>query len=199
MSQIKIQVQKERCNPLEAYPEDLQKSHSQLTVYALTLTTHTTGNARRNKLPPRPFDNELLRQRPEQQELQQVEAKLLYKAVKRETPTIEYYKAAETEKRLDHNPSGQTRLPQNQRTTPRHTPTETTELTEHQSDQVRPESHDTSSNIPDLHKVGKEQPGITTRDTEQPREKQRLTIGTTTSDLHKVQGPQAEPPCTLDT
>ncbi|MQM08879.1 hypothetical protein Taro_041736 [Colocasia esculenta] len=41
--------------------------------------------------------------------------------------------------------SGQTRLPQNQReANPRHTPAETTELTEHQSDQVRPESHDTT-------------------------------------------------------
>ncbi|MQM08609.1 hypothetical protein Taro_041464 [Colocasia esculenta] len=43
-------------------------------------------------------------------------------------------------------------------------------LTEHQSNHVRPESHDTSTNIPDLHEVGKEQPGVTTRDTEQPRE-----------------------------
>ncbi|MQM15989.1 hypothetical protein Taro_048941 [Colocasia esculenta] len=32
------------------------------------------------------------------------EAKLLYKAVKRETPIAEYYKVAETKKRLDHNP-----------------------------------------------------------------------------------------------
>ena len=31
------------------------------------------------------------------------EAKLLYKAVKQETLTVEYYKAAETKKRLDHN------------------------------------------------------------------------------------------------
>ncbi|MQL79279.1 hypothetical protein Taro_011716 [Colocasia esculenta] len=33
---------------------------------------------------------------------------------------------------------------------------------------MRPESHDTSTNIPDLHKVRKEQPGVTTRDTGQP-------------------------------
>ncbi|MQM03863.1 hypothetical protein Taro_036642 [Colocasia esculenta] len=37
------------------------------------------------------------------------------------------------------------------------------------------------------------------RDTEQPCEKQRLTTGTATSDLHKVEGPQAEPTCTSDT
>ncbi|MQM18215.1 hypothetical protein Taro_051202 [Colocasia esculenta] len=72
MSQIKVQVQKERCSPYGAYPEDLQKGHSQLT--------------------------------PEQQELQQAKAKLLYKAVKQETPTAEYYKVAETEKRFNHNP-----------------------------------------------------------------------------------------------
>ncbi|MQM16523.1 hypothetical protein Taro_049483 [Colocasia esculenta] len=73
--------------------------------------------------------------------------------------------------------------------TPRHTPAETKEFTEHRSNRVRPESHDTSTNIPDLHEVGKEQPGVTTRDTEQPREKHRLTTSTATSDLHKVKGP----------
>ncbi|MQM16525.1 hypothetical protein Taro_049481 [Colocasia esculenta] len=83
--------------------------------------------------------------------------------------------------------------------TPRHTPAETKELREHRSNRVRPESHDTSTNILDLHEVGKEQPGVTTRDTQQPREKHYLTIGTVTSDLHKVEGPQAEPPCTSDT
>ncbi|MQM09334.1 hypothetical protein Taro_042201 [Colocasia esculenta] len=82
---------------------------------------------------------------------------------------------------------------------PRHTPAESTKLTEHRSNHVRPESYDTSTNIPNLHEVGKEQPGVTTRDTEQPREKHRLTTGTATSDLHKVEGPQAEPPCTSDT
>ncbi|MQL79226.1 hypothetical protein Taro_011656 [Colocasia esculenta] len=82
---------------------------------------------------------------------------------------------------------------------PRHTLAETKELTKHWSNHVRPESHDTSTNIPDLHEVGKEQPGITMRDTEQPCEKYRLTTGTATSDLHKVEGPQAEPPCTSDT
>ncbi|MQL88919.1 hypothetical protein Taro_021487 [Colocasia esculenta] len=81
----------------------------------------------------------------------------------------------------------------------RHTPTETENLIKHRSDHVRPESHNTSTNIPDLHEVGKEQPGVTTRDTEQPCEKQRLTTGTATSDLNKVEGPQAEPPCTSDT
>ncbi|MQL89548.1 hypothetical protein Taro_022130 [Colocasia esculenta] len=54
-------------------------------------------------------------------------------------------------------------------------------------------------NIPDLHEDGKEQPDVTTRDTEQPREKHRLTIGTATSDLHKVEGPEAEPSRTSDT
>ncbi|MQM00069.1 hypothetical protein Taro_032799 [Colocasia esculenta] len=34
-------------DPEGAYLEDLQKGHSQLTVQALTLTTHTGGNARR--------------------------------------------------------------------------------------------------------------------------------------------------------
>ncbi|MQM13910.1 hypothetical protein Taro_046836 [Colocasia esculenta] len=95
--------------------------------------------------------------------------------------------------------SGQRRLPQNQRTNPRHTPIETKMLTENRSDHVRPESHDTSTNIPDLHEVGKEQPGVTTRDTEQPCEKQRLTTSKATSNLHKVEGPQAEPPYTSDT
>ncbi|MQL93506.1 hypothetical protein Taro_026144 [Colocasia esculenta] len=82
---------------------------------------------------------------------------------------------------------------------PRHTHTRTKKLTEHRSNHVRPESHDTSTNIPDLHEVRKEQPSVTTRDTEQPREKHHLTTGTATSDLHKVKGPQAEPPCTSDT
>ncbi|MQL99249.1 hypothetical protein Taro_031974 [Colocasia esculenta] len=82
---------------------------------------------------------------------------------------------------------------------PWHTPAETKKLTEHRSNHVRPESHDTSTNILELHEVGKEQPGVTTRDTKQPREKHRLTTGTTTSDLHKVKGPQAKPPCTSDT
>ncbi|MQM12410.1 hypothetical protein Taro_045328, partial [Colocasia esculenta] len=135
----------------------------------------------------------------------EVEGKLLYKAVKRETPTVEYYKAAETEKRLDHNPgqakhdSHKTSGQHNAETNPRHTPAETKKLTEHRSDRVRPESHDTSTDIPDLHEVGKEQPGVTPRDTKQPSENKRLTIGTTISDLHKVEGPQAEPPCTSGT
>ncbi|MQL97361.1 hypothetical protein Taro_030055 [Colocasia esculenta] len=43
-------------------------------------------------------------------------------------------------------------------------------LTEHRSNHVRLESHDTSTNIPYLHEVGKEQPGVNTRDTEQPCE-----------------------------
>ncbi|MQL96833.1 hypothetical protein Taro_029510 [Colocasia esculenta] len=64
---------------------------------------------------------------------------------------------------------------------------------------TRDQSLKTSTNIPDLHKVGKEQPGVTTRDTKQPCEKQCLTTGTATSDLHKVEGPQAEPTCTSDT
>ncbi|MQL76569.1 hypothetical protein Taro_008962 [Colocasia esculenta] len=56
-----------------------------------------------------------------------------------------------------------------------------------------------STNIPDLHKVGKEQPGVTLRDTKQPSENDVSPPGTATSDLHKVEGPQAEPPCTSDT
>ncbi|MQL86651.1 hypothetical protein Taro_019191 [Colocasia esculenta] len=75
----------------------------------------------------------------------------------------------------------------------------TKKLMDHRSNHVRPESHDTSTNIPDLHEVEKEQPGVTTRDTEQPCEKHRLTIGMATSDLHKVEDPQAEPSYTSDT
>ncbi|MQM21162.1 hypothetical protein Taro_054197 [Colocasia esculenta] len=82
---------------------------------------------------------------------------------------------------------------------PRHTLVEMKKLTEHRSNHVRPESHDTSTNIPDLHEVGKEQPGVTTGDTKQPCEKQRLTTSTATSDLHKGEGPQVEPTCTSDT
>ncbi|MQL76124.1 hypothetical protein Taro_008499 [Colocasia esculenta] len=78
----------------------------------------------------------------------------------------------------------------------RRAPAEIEKLTEHRSNHVRPESHDTTTNIPDLHEVGEVQPGVTKRDTEKPREKQRLTIGTATSDLHKVEGPQAEQPWT---
>ncbi|MQL97707.1 hypothetical protein Taro_030406 [Colocasia esculenta] len=83
--------------------------------------------------------------------------------------------------------SGQTRLPQNQQTTqcgsnPRHTPAETKKLTEPRSNHVRPESHDTNTNIPDLREVGKEHPGVTPRDTKQPSE----------NDV----SPQAQPPQT---
>ncbi|MQM16752.1 hypothetical protein Taro_049713 [Colocasia esculenta] len=101
--------------------------------------------------------------------------------------------------RAKHDSHRTSRVKHNAEATPRHTPAETKELTEHQSNHVRPEPHDTSINIPDLHEVGKEQPGVTTRDTEQPREKPRLTTGTATSDLHKVEVPQAETPCTSDT
>ncbi|MQL99526.1 hypothetical protein Taro_032255 [Colocasia esculenta] len=67
-------------------------------------------------------------------------------------------------------------------------------LTEHQSNHVRPESHDTSTNIPDLHEVRKEQPGVTTRDTEQPRETDvspptRLPRTSTRSRAHKQNHP----------
>ncbi|MQM22635.1 hypothetical protein Taro_055690 [Colocasia esculenta] len=80
----------------------------------------------------------------------------------------------------------------------RDTPTETTKLKEHRSNHVRPESHDTSTNISDLHKVGKEQPSVTPRDTKQPSENDVSPPGTATSDLHKVEGTQAEPPCISD-
>ncbi|MQM13631.1 hypothetical protein Taro_046558 [Colocasia esculenta] len=86
-----------------------------------------------------------------------------------------------------------------QEANPQYPPSETKKFTEHQSNHVRPESHDTSTNSPDLHEVGKEQPGVTTRDTEQPHEKHWLTTGMATSDLHKVEGPQSEPTCTSDT
>ncbi|MQL81088.1 hypothetical protein Taro_013549 [Colocasia esculenta] len=59
----------------------------------------------------------------------------------------------------------------NAQANPRHTPAETKKLTEHRSNHERLESHDTSTNITDLHEVEKEQPGVTPRDTEQPGEK----------------------------
>ncbi|MQL76613.1 hypothetical protein Taro_009018 [Colocasia esculenta] len=91
--------------------------------------------------------------------------------------------------RVKHDSRRTRGVKHNAEATPRHAPTETEKLTEHQRNQVRAESHDTSTNIPDLHEVGKEQPGVTTGDTEQPCEKERLTTGTATSDLHKVEGP----------
>ncbi|MQL93778.1 hypothetical protein Taro_026422 [Colocasia esculenta] len=75
---------------------------------------------------------------------------------------------------------------------PRHTPAKTKKLTKHRSHHVRLESHNTSTNIPDLHEAREEQPGVTTRDTKKPCEKQRLTTATATSDLHNVKGQQAE-------
>ncbi|MQL80808.1 hypothetical protein Taro_013261 [Colocasia esculenta] len=148
------------------------------------LTTHTTGNARRtsshhDRLAMNSCDSESL-----------LEEKY-YKAAKRETPTIEYYKATETEKHLDHNPS-QAKY-DSCRTSG------TKKLTEHWSNHVRPESHDTSTNIPNLHVVREGQLGGTMRDTKQPCEKQCLTTGTATSDLHKVEGPQVEPTYTSNT
>ncbi|MQM18475.1 hypothetical protein Taro_051467 [Colocasia esculenta] len=125
---------------------------------------------------------------PEQQELQQAEAKLLYKAVKWETPTAESYKAAEIEKCFDHNPgkakddSRRTDGQHNVKANPRHTPAETTELTEHQSDHVRPGSHDTAPKSRTSTRSRNEQPGVTLRDTKQPSE----------NDV----SPQARPPLT---
>ncbi|MQM05527.1 hypothetical protein Taro_038338 [Colocasia esculenta] len=110
-----------------------------------------------------------------------------------------------TKKSLNHNPgqanddSRRTNGQHNAEANPQHTPAETKKLMEHRSNRVRPKSHNISTNIPDLHEVGKEQPGVTLRDTKQPSENERLTTGTATSDLHKVEGPQAEPPYTSDT
>ncbi|MQL86639.1 hypothetical protein Taro_019180 [Colocasia esculenta] len=101
--------------------------------------------------------------------------------------------------RAKHDSRRTSGVKHNAEATPRHTSAETKEITEHRSNHVRPESHNTSTIIPDLHEVGKEQPGVTTRDTEQPHEKHRFTADTTTADLHKVEGPQAEPPYTSDT
>ncbi|MQM04879.1 hypothetical protein Taro_037683 [Colocasia esculenta] len=42
------------------------------------------------------------------------------------------------------------------------------EFTEHRSNHMRLESHDTSTAIPYLHEVRKAQTGVTTSDTEQP-------------------------------
>ncbi|MQM14262.1 hypothetical protein Taro_047193 [Colocasia esculenta] len=64
---------------------------------------------------------------------------------------------------------------------PRHTPSETKKLTEPRSNHVRPESHDTRTNILDLLEVGKEQPGVTSRDTKQPSENDVSPPGTATS------------------
>ncbi|MQM17287.1 hypothetical protein Taro_050253 [Colocasia esculenta] len=69
---------------------------------SLSVTTRPPGPPPETpKVAPPAMDSKT---RKDQQELQQAEAKLLYKAVKRETPTTEYYKAAEIEKHLDHNP-----------------------------------------------------------------------------------------------
>ncbi|MQM13833.1 hypothetical protein Taro_046760 [Colocasia esculenta] len=173
------------------------------------LTTHTAGNARRtsrhhDRSETNSGDNESLLEesrgglpvpyQQEQHELQQRGSKT----------TLQSSKARNTYCRVLQssgnrvNASTTTRQ-HNAEANPRHTPAETKKLTEDRSNHERPESHDTSTNIPDLHKVGKEQPGVTTRDTKQPCEKQHLTTCTATSDLHKVEGPQAEPTCTSNT
>ncbi|MQL99236.1 hypothetical protein Taro_031955 [Colocasia esculenta] len=178
------------------------------------LTTHTAGNARRtshhNDRPAtNSCNNESLPEEsrgPEQQELQQKRKQTTLESSKARNAYHKVLQSSETEKHLNHNPSQanddsrQTSgVKHNAEATPRHTPAETKELTKHRSNHVRPESHDTSTNIPDLHEVGKEQPDVTMRDIEQPREKHRLTTSTATSDLHMVDDPQAEPPCTSDT
>ncbi|MQM15458.1 hypothetical protein Taro_048402 [Colocasia esculenta] len=187
------------------------------------LTTHTTSahahnshcwQRTANKPPPRTSSNELLKRvgcEPREQGSVGITSPLPARAAGTPTSgnktTLQSSKARNAyhivlqsnENRETPQPqpgSGQTRLPQDQWTNPRHTLAETTELTEHRSNHVRPESHDTSTNILDLHKVGKEQPGATPRDTKQPSENDVSPSGTATSDLHKVEGPQAEPPCT---
>ncbi|MQM17013.1 hypothetical protein Taro_049977 [Colocasia esculenta] len=95
--------------------------------------------------------------------------------VRQRTPAIE----SPYLKRVGGKPSARTRREKEAHGTPE------------QPRETRVSRH--STNIPDLHRVGKEQPSVTTRDTEQPCEKQRLTTGTTTSDLQQVEGPQAEP------
>ncbi|MQM06366.1 hypothetical protein Taro_039183, partial [Colocasia esculenta] len=93
-----------------------------------------------------------------------------------------------TEKSLDHNPSQakddslRTSGQHNAEANPRHTPAETKKLTKHWSNRVRPESHNTSTNIPDLHEVRKEQPGVTPRE---PSNQVRTNVS-----------PQARPPQT---
>ncbi|MQL83082.1 hypothetical protein Taro_015567 [Colocasia esculenta] len=86
--------------------------------------------------------------------------------------------------------SGQTRLPQNQRSQHMRKQTLGTQLPRQRSSRnIRATTwslRTQAPNIPDLHEVGEEQAGVKTRDNEQPCEKQRLTIGTATSDLHKV-------------
>ncbi|MQL88520.1 hypothetical protein Taro_021085 [Colocasia esculenta] len=72
-------------------------------------------------------------------------------------------------------------LPEESRGNPRHTPAKTKKLTEPQSNRVRPESHDTSTNISDLLEVGKEQLGVTPRDTKHPSENDVSPPGMATS------------------
>ncbi|MQL81236.1 hypothetical protein Taro_013688 [Colocasia esculenta] len=100
----------------------------------------------------------------------------LYKRLYAAVPTVFPF-CSKFSKCLDHNPgqakdnSRRTSGQHNAEANPWHTPAKTKKLTEHRSNHERPESHDTSTNISDLHEVRKEQLGVTTRDTEQPGEK----------------------------
>ncbi|MQM14158.1 hypothetical protein Taro_047088 [Colocasia esculenta] len=84
--------------------------------------------------------------------------------------------------RVKHDSCRTSGVKHNAETTLRYTPAETKELTEHRSNYVRLESHDTSTNILDLHEVGKEQPSVTTRDT--------------SNQVRSTVSPQARPPQT---
>ncbi|MQM02550.1 hypothetical protein Taro_035318 [Colocasia esculenta] len=115
--------------------------------------------------------------------------------VKRETPTAEYYKAVETEKRLDHN-SGQAK-DVSHRTSGQTLGTHTLRDNEAHGTPERPCETRVSrrnTNIPDLHEVGKEQPGVTPRNTKQPSEKDvslqaRPPLTSTWSRAHKKNQP----------
>ncbi|MQM04621.1 hypothetical protein Taro_037427 [Colocasia esculenta] len=168
MSQIKVHVQKEGTVLKGHTPRTCKKvtlnsryksthAHNSHCWQRTAQQTATTTVRQRTPATASPYLKRVgglsVPYQPEQQELQQAEAKLLYKVVKRETPTAEYYKAAKIEKHLDHN-LGQAKR-DSRRTSGR--PRET-----------RVSRHNT--NISDLHEVRKEQPGVTPRDTKQPSE-----------------------------
>ncbi|MQM04432.1 hypothetical protein Taro_037231 [Colocasia esculenta] len=69
---------------------------------------------------------------------------------------------------------------------------------EHRSDHERPESQDT---VPTSQTSTRSRRNnqVSPRETPSNHVKHRLTTGTITSDLHKVEGLQVEPPCTSDT
>ncbi|MQM23182.1 hypothetical protein Taro_056245 [Colocasia esculenta] len=144
MSQIKVQVQQEGIAPPRTCKKATLNSHYKRSRLQLTLlATHGATNRHHDR-----------------QELQQSRSKTTLQSSKAGNTNCRELQSSGTERCHDPQPeSGPTRLPQNQRSqtqcdsNPRHTPAETKNLTEHRSNHVRPESHNTSTNIPDLHEA----------------------------------------------